>query len=45
VKDGPAERGAQAGDVIVEFDGKPSATPADLPLLVARRRSARRQRR
>ena len=37
VKDGPAEAaGLKQGDVIVEFDGKPVADSAELPLLVAR---------
>ncbi len=37
VKDGPAEAaGIKQGDVIVEYDGKPIADSADLPLLVAR---------
>jgi serine protease Do len=37
VKDGPAEEaGIKQGDVIVEFDGKPVADSAELPLLVAR---------
>jgi serine protease Do len=37
VKDGPAEAaGVKQGDVIVEFDGKPVADSAELPLLVAR---------
>ncbi len=37
VKDGPAETaGLKQGDVIVEYDGKPVADSAELPLLVAR---------